>query len=78
MEYMIGAIIVTHDGEEGMIVDKILSYCNSSNYTTYLVMKNDKSTLVIEPEDISIIKNLSGQVDFSSITSALPSSLNTL
>ena len=75
MEQMIGSIIITHKGEEGMIVDRLLSYCNSSNYTTYLVMKDDRTTFMIEPEDINIIKHLSGYIDISKYAEILKNSL---
>ena len=59
-DFMIGAIVVTNDDEEGMIVDRILSYCNSSNYTTYLLMNKDKELIVIEPDDIEQVIQLNG------------------
>ena len=57
---MIGTIVVTHRGDEGMIIDRILSYCNSSNYTNYLIAKSDLTVMEIEPSDISEIKEFSG------------------
>jgi hypothetical protein len=60
IDFMIGAVVVTHEGDEGMIIDRILSYCNSSNYTTYLLAKSDLTVMEIEAEDIHSIVQLSG------------------
>jgi hypothetical protein len=57
-DFMIGSIVMTNNGEEGMIIDKVLSYCNNSNYTTYLLMNKDKKVIMIDPEEICQIITL--------------------
>ena len=57
---LIGAIVVTDKGDEGMIVDKVLSYCNQSNYTKYVIMKKDCTIVHADFDEITEVIQLPG------------------
>lgn len=57
---LIGAIVITEDGDEGMIVDKVLSYSNQSNYTKYVIINNDRSVKCVAPSDIVRLVEFTG------------------
>jgi hypothetical protein len=57
---IIGAIVITVDGDEGMIIDKVLAYSNSSNYTRYVLMKKNHKVIDIEFDEIAEVTQLPG------------------
>lgn len=54
-DLMIGAIVITDDGDEGMIIDRVRDNC-----TMYLIMTKKKEVISIDYDGISEIISLNG------------------
>ncbi len=57
---LIGAVISTHQGEEGIIIDKAEATCNGASYTVYVLARKDKTVFNIDYDDINEIIELPG------------------